>query len=112
MPALGKVSQQSYRIKIYSQATVTVLALLRYGQDKGSYPQDLQELIAAGYLKEMPIDPFSGKPLIYRKEADGFILYSVGEDFEDNGGQLYRDDKGKVKVWGKEGDAIFWPVDK
>jgi hypothetical protein len=27
---------------------------------------------------ELPIDPFSGSPLVYRPTADGYLLYSVG----------------------------------
>jgi hypothetical protein len=32
-------------------------------------------------------DPFSLKPLIYKRTAAGFILYSVGKDGQDDGGQ-------------------------
>ena len=34
----------------------------------------------------MPQDLFSGKPLIYRRDGNGFIVYSVGEDGVDDGG--------------------------
>lgn len=33
-----------------------------------------------------PLDPFSGKPLLYRMGAEGFVLYSVGENGKDDGG--------------------------
>ena len=32
------------------------------------------------------MDPFGDKPLIYRKDGSGFLIYSVGPDEEDNGG--------------------------
>ncbi len=32
------------------------------------------------------IDPFTGKPLIYRRTASGFIVYGLGKDRVDNGG--------------------------
>jgi hypothetical protein len=32
------------------------------------------------------IDPFSGQPLHYHPEGEGFVVYSVGEDRKDNGG--------------------------
>ena len=33
-------------------------------------------------------DPFSGKPLVLRATDDGFVVYSVGENGRDDGGQL------------------------
>jgi len=32
------------------------------------------------------IDPFDGKPLRYRREGAGFKIYSIDQDFQDNGG--------------------------
>ena len=52
----------------------------------------------------------SDKPLVYKKTDDGFILYSIGEDFKDDGGQIARDDEGKIKRYADEGDWVFWPV--
>jgi general secretion pathway protein G len=31
-----------------------------YGADKGKLPQDLSELVTAGYVREVPIDPMTG----------------------------------------------------
>ena len=33
-----------------------------------------------------PLDPFSGKPLLYSASETGFVLYSVGENGKDDGG--------------------------
>ena len=38
----------------------------------------------------MPLDPYDGKPLRYRRVADGVIVYSVGPDGSDNGGNIDR----------------------
>ncbi len=32
------------------------------------------------------LDPFTGKPLIYKRTANGFLVYGVGRDRTDNGG--------------------------
>ncbi len=110
-PALGRVIQISHRSRTEVQATITILGLLRHKTDKGSYPENLQELITTGYLKELPIDSFSDKPLVYRRTDDSFILYSLGENFKDDGGRVARDDKGRIKTWSRdEGDWVFWPV--
>src|SRR5262249_52975358 len=52
----------------------------------GKYPARLDDL-APAYLKEVPLDFMDGKPLRYRTKEDGtFLLYSVGEDGKDDGG--------------------------
>jgi hypothetical protein len=89
---------------------LTVLALLRYEKEKGKYPVNLNELVEKGYLESIPIDPFSGKPFVYKNTGDDFILYSVGEDFKDDGGEVYRDDRGRLRMWAATGDWVLWPV--
>jgi len=110
MPAAGKVNQIAYRYKLYTDALITVTALLRYQQDKGQYPQDLDKLVTAGYLKNLPMDCFSDKPLVYKKTGDDFLLYSYGPDCIDDGGKPAYNREGKYQMWPNEdGDAIFWP---
>ena len=58
------------------------------------------------------MDPYSDKSLVYRKVGDGFLLYSVGENFIDDGGVLSKDKKGETKKWTDNGDAVFWPIAK
>jgi len=111
-PALARMNEIANRNKPEVYATVTILALLRYEKDNGSYPNDLQQLITAGYLRQLPMDSFSDKPLVYRKTDDDFILYSVGPNFTDEGGEYSRDSKGRIKNWLDNGDAVFWPVPK
>jgi len=111
-PALTRVNIIAYRRKTEVHATVAVLALLRYQKDKGSFPEDLEQLISAGYLKQPPDDVFSEKPLVYRNTEEDFILYSVGPDFIDDGGVSSKDRKGQDAPWREDGDTIFWPVAK
>ena len=56
-----RVLDISHRCKIDTEALITTLALLRYKAEKNEYPATLEELAAAGYIKEVPIDPFSGE---------------------------------------------------
>ena len=103
-----------HRHRTNVEATVTILALHRYQADKGSFPEDLQQLISVGYLRQLPVDVYSDKPLAYRKTADSFILYSFGENFKDDGGKPGTDRGGRPKMWSDDGDndAVFWPVPK
>jgi hypothetical protein len=50
----------------------------------GKYPASLEAL----QLGEMIIDPFSGKPFVYKTDPRfGFLLYSVSQNRVDDGGQ-------------------------
>jgi len=114
-PALERASELGHRHRSNVEATVAILALQRYKADEGSFPDDLQQLINAGYLRQLPPDVYSDKPLIYRKTDDGFILYSFGEDFKDDGGKPRIDSEGRPKLWGHyegDSDAVFWPTPK
>jgi hypothetical protein len=37
-------------------------------------------------MPSVPADPFDGKPMRYRKLAKGYVVYSVGPDMKDEGG--------------------------
>lgn len=65
---------------------VTAIALKRCQLAQGKYPPDLKSL-APEFLATVPRDPVDGKPLRYRLKADGtFLLYSIGLDGKDDGG--------------------------
>ena len=66
---------------------VQTAAALVVAADEGGYPESLQALVEAGRLEHLPLDPFSGRPLVYRRQEGGFILYSVGIDLADDGGR-------------------------
>jgi hypothetical protein len=103
-PAWGQILKTSYRLQAYTNGLLTTVALLRYKTDKGEYPQSLDELVASGYLNELPIDPFSGGPLVYKLANSDFILYSFAADCDDDNG--IRDSKDG------NGDYVFWPVER
>jgi hypothetical protein len=42
---------------------------------------------------ELPLDPYSGKPLGYRREGAGCVLWSVGLDGKDDDGVALSADK-------------------
>jgi len=109
-PALGRIIELSHRIRVDVEATLAVIAILRYKQDTGDYPAKLDELVTAGYLKELPMDPYTDKPLIYKKTDGNFTLYSIGSNFKDDGGESGKDSKGRPTKWRDNGDTVFWPV--
>ena len=66
---------------------VTDLAIRLFRHDEGRLPESLEELTPR-YLSAVPLDPFSGNPLLYRCREVGYILYSVWRDGSDDGGRF------------------------
>jgi len=110
LPALDRVVELRFRGKAVHEATLTVLALHRYHLEKGAYPTSLDELLHAGYVDSLPDDPYNDGPMAYRVTDSAFTLYSVGPDFEDDGGKMSTDREGRPKRWRENGDTVFWPV--
>ena len=102
---MGQTLTIHERCRAGTDALVTTIALLRYKQAQGAWPHDLETLVRTDYLREVPMDPFSGQALVYVPMGETFTLYSLGADFDDDGGT--------PSVWGKPpdgGDEVFWPV--
>ena len=81
VPALGRVKEIYWETIARMRITRVGLALLREKQAHGALPQTLEEI----KLKNLD-DPFSNKPLAYKPQGQGFVLYSIGSDQKDNGG--------------------------
>lgn len=106
-PSLGRVIEISFRNKVHTEALIATLSIIRYNRENGRLPEDLEQLVSSGYLKNLPLDPYSHGVLVYKKVDNDFMLYSFGADFDDDGG-------GIRSKWGegKEGgDQVFWPVE-
>jgi len=67
---------------------VAHLLLRAYRLREGRYPDSLEPLD----LQELAIDPFSGRPFIYRLSGARYLLYSVGADGKDDGGHNPNDE--------------------
>lgn len=68
------------------QATKAGLACKVYRNTNGRYPERLEALVPS-VLTEVPLDPFTGKPLLYRLSGDELLIYSVGSNGRDDGGR-------------------------
>jgi hypothetical protein len=90
-PAIAKVMDAADRGLQYQRNLNLAFALAAYRRDNGRYPDKLDELVPA-HLKAIPDDLFSGKPLIYRPQVNGYLLYSVDINGIDEGGRGYADE--------------------
>jgi hypothetical protein len=92
-PKVSKVQGGADRIRQIQNNLHLAFALEWYRGEKGNYPRKLDALTPR-YMKEIPRDMFSGKALIYRPTAEGYLLYSVGPNGRDDGGRGYDDPPG------------------
>jgi hypothetical protein len=75
----------------------TTLTVERYRLVHGIWPDSLDKLVPE-FLAAVPLDPWDGSPLRYRRLGDGVVIYSLGVDLVDNGGVLDRDNSAKPGV--------------
>jgi len=84
--AFGTIFLKNAMLEATFLVSRTGLASRLYKSRMGKYPENLEALVP-GILNEVPIDPFTGKPLVYRREGEGFIVYSLGSNEKDDGGR-------------------------
>jgi hypothetical protein len=108
--AVGRALQLHARLIAEQRGTETLARIFGYEAEHTRLPDSLPAL--AG---DVPIDPFTGEPFIYRRTPDGFTLYSAGLDRDDDSG-VHDDHFGERRtgVYGKgpsaDGDYVFWPL--
>lgn len=86
IPDVKKVAETHDAARMAFEVEKTALALACHKARHGRRPARLDELVG-DLLKEVPADVFSGKPLVYRPEGEGYVLYSVGINGRDDGGE-------------------------
>jgi hypothetical protein len=69
------------------ELTKLSFVLAAYHKEHGSYPEELADLTPK-YIAKVPKDLFNDQELHYRRTSEGFLLYSVGSDGNDDGGKL------------------------
>ena len=85
-PSMLKILQTETTGQLERRLTQLALMLAAYKSDHGEYPASLAELSPA-YLATVPIDLFTGKPLIYSRVEKKYVLYSVGPNGDDDNGK-------------------------
>jgi hypothetical protein len=103
MPNVTLPLSEEEKIRVWGDLAQTSFALWAYSADFGHPPASLEALVPK-YSSEVPLDRFAAKPLQYRRQADVYVLYSVGA----NG----RDEEGRGRMSQPPGDDIaLWIPD-
>jgi hypothetical protein len=85
MPSLERIGEHQEWQRMEMGLARVALALRIHHAEQREFPETLAALVP-GILKELPADGFVEKPLIYRREGKGYVLYSVGPNLVDDGG--------------------------
>ncbi len=99
MPALYRGYAKRAQCEAKIGTSQLALALRLYKAKNGSYPDSLEKLKGEN-LNEIPKDPFTGQDYIYKKEGEGFVVYSVGKDLKDDDGIVAKWVKGEGEYKG------------
>jgi hypothetical protein len=91
VPASEKVMTAADRAEQTQRNLRVAFALEAFRKTTGGYPKRLDELTVR-YIRSVPDDLFTGKPLVYKLEGKGYRLYSVGPNGTDDGGRSFDDD--------------------
>ncbi len=101
--------QNAVRFETRRELTLVAIALERHRRKHGMHPATLDQLVPE-FLSAVPVDWMDGKALRYRLNPDGtYTLWSVGEDFKDDGGDATDVSKssGRRDIW--DGRDAVWP---
>jgi hypothetical protein len=86
-PEFHSVFLKEASLEAMMLATRAGLACKIYENKTGHYPENLEALVP-DILPEVPIDPFTGKPFVFRRQGDELLIYSLGSNQKDDGGRM------------------------
>lgn len=109
VPTLSNVQIRIAHLMAQAELTGTAMSLMRHKVAHGGFPATLPECDAK-FLPAQPVDPFSGKSLLYRQEGNGFVLYSIGGNMKDDGAKPEPSSEEKEKLSTAERDLKAWDL--
>ncbi len=85
VPGTEAAFAASARAQAMRDVTLAAIAAQRYRLKQGEFPADLQSL--GELLGTVPVDSYDGQPLRMIRKDGELVIYSIGQDGRDNGGQ-------------------------
>jgi hypothetical protein len=87
MPAIVKVSEATRRDQALLGCIEVALAAERFRMANRRWPKTLAAL-RPKLLRDVPIDPYTGSPLLLASTEAGIVVYSASQDGKDDGGKV------------------------
>lgn len=85
-PEIGATALKEATLEALMDTARIGLAARIYRVREGRWPESPAELVPE-FLEKEPMDPFTGKPYIYRAGEAGLLVYSVGANLKDEDGR-------------------------
>lgn len=85
MPAIDKIARNSHLTAQSRDGLLIAIALHLYERHADAFPKSLDALVPR-HLPAVPRDRFDGKPMRYTLRDGEPIVYSIGTDYDDDGG--------------------------
>jgi hypothetical protein len=90
IPFILKDMETDVKFQTRLDSVRTAIAIERYRLETNKLPEGLDSLVPK-YIEKIPIDPYDGKPLRYKRLEKGYTVYSIGLYGGDNGGTPKQD---------------------
>lgn len=87
VPRLDRFAVQINTSSAFCRVTRIGVAALRLRSASGDWPTLMEAAASAGVSA---VDPFAGEPFKYRIQSHGLVVYSVGQNLRDDGGNVDR----------------------
>lgn len=81
--SLANASEAFLRAEARYRVAEVSLAVQEYCERNGALPVST-DVLSPEYMAEVPRDPYTDRPLGYKRLDNGFVVYSVGPDESDN----------------------------
>jgi hypothetical protein len=87
IPALTKADEWDIQLKAELRCAIAGIAAERFRLASGHWPGRLEDLVPR-FLDQVPVDPYDGQPLKMTRREIELVIYAIGLDSTDNGGQI------------------------
>jgi hypothetical protein len=104
VPTYSRITVNQARAEAGVRCAMVAIAIERYRRTTNGRRPDVLSELTPKYIKSVPLDPFSGKELLYHQDKDSYVVYSVNENRQDDGGAL------EVRLVQGRKDFLDWGV--
>jgi hypothetical protein len=98
LPGIEAGFSATARTLANERACDAAISVVLYHRRHGRLPDKLDDL-TPNLIPTVPVDPFDGQPLRFRHVEGGFVIYSVGADQKDDGGDPHLEPARDEVIW-------------